>query len=580
MKKLLITLLVALLVLSGCKGKRTPVTDRTSWSTISGDAQESFDKWQRDWFVEDAQNDYTSMRFNMKDPAKYGITDYEVSFGEVFSEDDSFYQDKLKQLLEFDKTQLNKDQQLTYESLKFFLEKTIEGYTFENEFGFSFTPNSGINNNLITIFTEFVFRNENDVKEFITLLHDVPRVIDEAISATRGQAEDGYVQADSVIDSVVEQVNRFLSAGENNEIIVAFNDKVGKLNLSNHSEYEAQVKDVVYNEVVPSYQRIVEMYDGLRGSCTTNGSLYDYEGGAEYFKLLVERKLGEKSSLETISDGLLDAVYENIQNIYSLMNSVSLSSGYAPDDVYEIMNQLKEKSAKDFTPLVEVNYTIDYLNPTVTSDNVSAYYVNPPYDALEDNVIKVNPTFAENDPDGLVSTLGHEGYPGHLYQIVYYFANHPNSEIRQVVDYLGFAEGWAQYAGLKSYEYFLTNAKEIKYLQSFDKFSYCSYAYCDIMINYFGWTIDDCVDFYSQFYQPETAKNIGESIFETNIGDPGVFLPYSWGMIKMVDYHDKAKEALGSKFSELELNKLIANIGNVPFFVLDEEVNNYIQENK
>lgn len=579
MKKLFISLLVLFLVLSGCTGNKK-VTDRTEWSSISNEEQKSFDEWQRKWFVDTAKESYSFMRFNIKDPKAYGIEEYTPGFGEVFEDDATKYKEKLAELLKFDKSKLNKDQQLSYDSVKFTLEKEIAILEMEDDYSFAFTPNSGLNNNLITNLTEFVIRNEQDVKEFIQFVADASRVIEEGIKLTREQAEKGFVQNDVTIDSIIEQVSRFLSSGSDNEILVAFKDKASKLNLANYSDYEQELTSVVNNSVIPSYRKIAEMYAGLKGKCSTLGRLYDYKDGTKYYELYIADRLGDDTNPNEIAQVMEDAAFTQLQNILAVVNSVDIPSGYAPEDVYELMEALKNKSAVDFEPLKEVSYTIDFLNPTVTSDNVAAYYVSPPYDAPTDNVIKVNPTFSENDPDGLASTLAHEGYPGHLYQNVYYMQKHPNSEIRQVVSYLGYGEGWAQYAGLKSYEYFLTDEKAIQYLQSYDQFSYYSYAYLDIMIHYNGWNKDDCIKFYEQFFQPETAKNVGSSIYDANVGDPGVFLPYAWGMYQMVKYHEEAKSVLGKKYSGLALNKLIADVGNVPLFLVEEEVKAFIKENK
>lgn len=582
MKKILISLMAALLLLSGCQKKPpvTPSDERTGWSDITNDEQQAFADWEREWFVEANAKDYASMRFNMRNPADWGITDYEVSFGEMVVTDDTEYREKLEALKKFDRSKLNKDQQLMYDVIEFEMNSSIKMLSLDDDFDFMFTPNGGLNNNLITNLTELTFHSEQDVREFIELLKDTDRIIDEGIEYTKKQAKKGYVQADSVIDSIVEQVNRFLSAGDNNEIIVAFRDKVGKMNLAGYDGYEKQVIDVVQKEVVPAYKRIISLYKDLKGKCKTNGVMSDYTNGKEYYEAKLQNSLGTDLGVDEIADEVYDAVLTNINRILSVMSKMKEESGYAPEDVYEIMAKLQEASKADFPALEEINYTIDFLNPTVTSDNVSAYFVTPPYDALKDNVIKINPTFVQNDPDGLVSTLGHEGYPGHMYQHAYFDQNHPNGELKRIISYLGYGEGWAQYAGLKSYEYFCKDAKFIEYMQAFDIFSYCTYAYCDLMMHYHGWTVKDCADFYKQFYTEAAAESIAESIYETNLGDPGIFVSYAWGMVKMVNYHEEAQEVLGKKYSEIEFNRLILDVGNVPFQILDREVEEYLASAK
>ena len=579
MKRIALALLSLLLLFSGCEKKPAGVTDRSSWSEITNEEQEKFNEFQKQFFIDACADDYTTMRFYMHDPASYGITDYEVSWGQI---EDPEAVDKSvelqKQLHEFDYEKLNKDQQIVYDTLEFEFNTSIPLTEKSKEFDFAFSPNSGFNNGVITNLTEMNLETEKDVKEFIELLMDTDRIFDDCIEYTRKQAARGYVQADVVIDGIIEQIDRFMSA-ENNEIIVSFNDEVAELSFD-CTEYKQQVETIVKNEVIPAYQKVKDMYLGLKGKCTTNGVLADYDGGKEYYQLMVQNSVGTDETMDEIADELYEAIADSLNSLISVQSKMKEESGFAPADVYELMDELKKRSASDVPALKELTYTIDYLNPTVTSENVAAYFMGPPYDDQSKNVIKVNPTFVTNDPDGLASTLAHEGYPGHMYAHSYFDQYHPNSEIKRIVSYLGYGEGWAQYAGLRSYDYFCTDKYFIEYSKSWETFTYATYAYTDIMMHYNGWTEQDVIDFYAQFFSESAAANIGSSIFTSNCGDPGMFIPYSWGMIKMVDYHETAKEELGKKYSELELNKLILDVGEVPMFILDKEVEQFIADNK
>ena len=78
-----------------------------------------------------------------------------------------------------------------------------------------------------------------------------------------------------------------------------------------------------------------------------------------------------------------------------------------------------------------------------------AFYMIPAIDNTEENVIYINRAHM-NDDLTLFTTLAHEGYPGHLYQTVYYENTDPDP-IRSVMDFGGYVEGWATYAEMGSY---------------------------------------------------------------------------------------------------------------------------------
>lgn len=72
-----------------------------------------------------------------------------------------------------------------------------------------------------------------------------------------------------------------------------------------------------------------------------------------------------------------------------------------------------------------------------------AFYLTPPMDTGAPNVIYINHGRQISNLE-LFTTLAHEGFPGHLYQTVYFGRQSP-SHIRYLIDYSGYVEGWATY---------------------------------------------------------------------------------------------------------------------------------------
>ena len=58
---------------------------------------------------------------------------------------------------------------------------------------------------------------------------------------------------------------------------------------------------------------------------------------------------------------------------------------------------------------------------------------------------------------------------------------------------------------------------------------------------------------------------------------PGQACSYMIGELKLIELRDKAKKALGDKFSFREFHNTILRTGNVPFGVLEREVDAYTQ---
>lgn len=106
-----------------------------------------------------------------------------------------------------------------------------------------------------------------------------------------------------------------------------------------------------------------------------------------------------------------------------------------------------------------------------------------------------------NDSVGneLMPTLAHEGYPGHMYQITYYYNTNPDP-IRTVYESSGYVEGWASYAEALSYDYcgFEEDVAEF-YKMSFSEMTLNLYCRTDLGIHYEGWGIKETGDFLCQY---------------------------------------------------------------------------------
>lgn len=576
MKKIISLLLVILMLLSfyGCKKEEGEKID--------------FAQLTKQWFVEDMSEDYLSTHFAMIDRTKYGIEKPEVTLGEIESDEEvTLYKERLDILSKINADELSKQDRITYDTLVNYYNLMQELNDCQYDYGFVFTPNSGINNNLITNFTEFEIRNEEDAIDFITLVNDSGRYIDLCIDYTKDQAEDGIVQNDDTIEAIVEQCRRFIANVDDNEVIKAYNASIDKLNLEKATEYKKQLAEAVKDVLLPAYERIIDMYMDLSGTATNKFGLCNYEGGKEYYSVMFKYRSSSSMSVETAEKSLEKEINSLVSKIVRIQSQLSDEemlqfdySDYGYNDPYDMLDYLKKAMADDFPSIPEVNYTVDYLDPSVTSENVVAYYLIAPIDNLTENIIKCNQSYCKDDPSYLCITLSHEGYPGHLYQHTYYFANNPMQLIRYNLDYSGFTEGWAMYVEDYAYKYFDDSTKIRNLNIYYNRFNYFLEAYCDILINYEGYDVDDVSNYLQNFFVKDYADELAESLYPTLVSDPLMFVPYAMGYYQMVKLYDNAERRLATKFDVKEFNKLILDCGTTSFDILEQEVNKYIEENK
>ena len=96
--------------------------------------------------------------------------------------------------------------------------------------------------------------------------------------------------------------------------------------------------------------------------------------------------------------------------------------------------------------------------------------------------------------------MAHEGYPGHMYQTLYF--NQKNTcNLRNVLDFQGYTEGWGTYA--EYYAFNLNNGLEEnmgQLLQHNSAFTLALYALLDINIHYEGWNIDQVGEYLNMVF--------------------------------------------------------------------------------
>lgn len=176
-------------------------------------------------------------------------------------------------------------------------------------------------------------------------------------------------------------------------------------------------------------------------------------------------------------------------------------------------------------------------------------------------------------PDNLTlfTTLAHEGYPGHLYQTVYYSATNPDS-IRSLLSFGGYTEGWATYSEMLSYYFAPLSDEQATLMQRNSSVILGLYALADMGIHYDGWTLLDTVSFFRD-YGIQDTKTI-EEIYNLIIADPGNYLKYYIGYVEFLELKKKAIEKWGDDFSQERFHKAILETGPAPFDILEEYVLN------
>lgn len=540
-------------------------------------AKESFSDFEDELFQEMMSEDYTTLHFSLRDYQKYGIEKPDVNIGDASWDD---YEDSvedcdeyLKKLQSFDYDSLSETEQKDYRTIAFYLErnKELNSYPY---FDWAFNSAEGVIDNLLTTFTEFVFYEKEDIDDYLATLASVPAYLDQCLENTKKQAAKGYFLTDAMLKATEDAIEKFVDKKDDNELIKIFDENIDAfdgLSTEEKEAYKKKNREIVLNAYIPSYEKVAEELQKLKGSRKADYNVSSLDGGSEYYAALARYKTSIDADVETILDICTQYIEKSVDELYDIMQNHSEVTEETLDfDSAEDVLSYLEGHLDAFPVLDKVYYNVQYLDPSVANDSIVAYYLSPPVDDMRDNVIKINGDNVSDVLD-LYTTLAHEGFPGHLYQTNYYIQQQP-SLLRTQLTMMGYQEGWGMFAegqalhvsGLSEYasEYQKINI-ELNYVLS---------AAVDLGVNGLGWSTKDVSKYLDRL---DLNSSIAKDLYDFATLQPGTILPYGVGVAMFELLENKAKNALGNDFDQKAFNEVLLNDGNRPFEVVEDDVNAY-----
>ena len=552
-------------------------------------AQEAFDQYTEDLFKQEAAQSFLTLHYMLADPESYGITDYDRTLGTASAKDAKKDIEELKQIRsdldQMDSRLLSKDQLLTYTILSSYVNTLLSADGLEL-YDQPLSTTLGIQSQLPVLLSEYTFYRKQDVDDYLSLLSSIDTYYDSIIAFETQRADADLGMCDTVIDNIIRSCNAYLIDADHSFMAETFAsrlDEMGGLSDQEKADYKAKNKKAIDEHFVPAYERLISGLEGLKGRGSNDKGLYYYPEGRKYYEYLVNASTGTSySDVSALKQAInkqmaaeLTAVNQLLSDDSSLGDKLEISA-FTLTDPKEILEDLKAQCQADFPPVDDCNYTIKNVPKTLEGFLSPAFYLTVPIDRPQDNSIYINNQ--STDAGSLYTTMAHEGYPGHMYQ-TNYFNQHNTCNLRNVLDFQGYAEGWGTYA--EYYAYSLNNGLDEnmgQLLQHNSAFTLALYALLDINIHYEGWNMDQVREYLNMYFQIDDPSVIS-SIYYEIVENPANYLTYCTGYLELSNMREEAKQRLGSRFSLLEFNRFILDIGPAPFSVIRNYFTQWLIQN-
>lgn len=568
-------LILAFLLVTGCN-KSIP--------TSVLQEQAAFDEYLNVIFRDIASSDTLTLNYTILNPSSYDIQKPQPTLGQFTIEAMQTNYEKecsyLGRLTDFTYENLTKDQQLCYDMVKesFLLDCKYSDYTLYNEV---LGPTTGLQAQLPILLAEYNLNSKSDIEDYLALLQDIPRYFQQICDFETIKSKAGLFMSNDVANEIIKQCTAFIDQPDSNYLIEYFNEKMDafpSLSASERQIYKDLNEEYVKQCVIPAYENLIDSLKNLLGTGTNSQGLYYYKNGKSYYEYLVASETGSSRPIselaamleDTLNTVLLD-METYIKNDPDAVQKLS-SYHYIKTEPEEILDYLKKAVTKDFPSLPNVNCTIKYVHKSLQEYVSPAMYLIPQLDNYSENSIYIN-TNPNYDMSELFTTIAHEGYPGHLYQCVY-FRNQDIHPIRNVLTNLGYEEGWATYAEMYSYSIAGLDPSVAAILRDNMIATHCIYSRTDIGIHYEGWTYQQVQDYLTQYISPKAC----EIIYKTLLEEPGLYLPYSVGYLEIMELRKTAEETLGKKFNLKEFHTFLLDLGPVSFDLINNRMKDWLKE--
>lgn len=560
---LVLTLLLSV-ILSGCHGQSSEIQNK------------KFRKFTETLFCQEVASNTVSLHYTLKDPGQYGIQDSPVTLG-YFNTDKGTRKISTENtqaaLKRFSYRKLSRENRLTYDVLDYYLElskKESDYLLYEEPMG----TVSGVQTQIPVLLSEYQFQSKEDVDAYLELMKTTPDYFNSLIAFEQEKAQKGLFMASYTADTVIEQCQAFIDMGDSNYLISTFVDRIQKLTDLSESEKSDYIQKNAYmlqTYVLPAYQQLIKTVVELKDSGKNEEGLCYLPNGKEYYELTVQASTGSVRTVPQLQKLTKNQMKDDLAAMKAV---IGLTAEQAKEtavmestDPKEILNSLSLDIQKTFPKLPQTSVEVKYVPKAMEAHLSPAFYMIPALDDTEENVIYVNQAQMGNKLT-LYTTLAHEGYPGHLYQTVYYASTKPDP-LRSIFNFGGYVEGWATYAEMGAY--YLADSltrEQAVLLQKNSSILLALYALADMGIHYDGWNRMDTVKFFKE-YGVGSAEIVNQ-IYDLIIGSPGNYLKYYIGYVEFLELKKKWVEKKGENFSQKEFHKAVLDVGPAPFELVEK----------
>ena len=547
------------------------------------------------------------------------LNDYSLSKD---SADIEFLKKIISDLDKYDYDRQSASNKLNTDILRSFLSTQAEGEKFMY-YGYPVNQMGGIQNGFPSFMeSTHLIKDKEDAEAYISRLNQFPGVIEDVLQGLKLRESMQIIPPTFVIDRVLSEMKGFVGSVKEGSVqqeidddpvrknILYFSfeeklDEFGKLDDEEKAELLDQVYLAVNESIFPSYQKLIDYFEYLHPLSDERDGIWKLPNGDEYYRY----RLKSTNSIAIDPEEIHQTGLSEVERIEKEMRDILVSQGYddttrtVSDYILELNKEDRflfpnddsgrELAIKEYQEIIDhINANLDDLfdlRPESVVEvkrvpefreegSAGAYYSGPALDDSRPGVFYANlRDMNEVVKFGMKTLAYHEAIPGHHFQIALAQELEGFPMFRKMLGFTSYTEGWALYAERLMWEYGFYENDPFGNLGRLQAEMFRAVRLVvDSGIHFKKWTREEAIE-YMVSHTGMSRSEVTTEI-ERYIVWPGQATGYKIGMIKMLEFRDKARNQLGEKFDIKEFHNVVLGNGALPLEILEQLVDEYIQE--
>jgi uncharacterized protein (DUF885 family) len=449
---------------------------------------------------------------------------------------------------------------------------------------------------LVDMVTIMPFNTVHDYENYLSRLHQIPKVFDQVRANMRQGMKDHLMQPRYLLEKVAVEAGDIANKkGSASPFAKPVEKFAVAISADEQKRFKAAVLTAVDTEIVPAYRKFTAfVHDEYAPQGRTDPGVWALPDGEARYRYMIKRmtttdlsadqihEIGVKQLTETEAEMIEIAHQLGYKDLATLNDHIKkdrkfyATSGQQVLDLYtKYTRQMEAQLPKLFGRLPKNKLIVIPMDPFRAKNAVPADYSAGAQDGSRPGRINVN----EYDPThrltlNIEAIAYHEGVPGHHLQISIGQELPDLPSFRKNGEYTAFIEGWALYSERLGKEIGFYEDPYSNYGRLENEMWRDIRLVIDTGVHEKHWSRDQMVDYFHK-YTAMDEPNV-QSEVDRYIAWPGQALAYKMGQLEILKLREEAKQKLGAKFDLKAFHDEIVGAGPLPLDVLHSEVEAWI----